>query len=241
MSVTVSEVLKDALGLCNALEIDETPASYDMALALRAANMMLGSWSAQHLILRSNQLLSFATTAGQASYTIGPSGQDITAAKPLRIESAVVVDATTNYPVEVIADDQFEVLVDQATSSGRPIYLSYDPGDAQQTTVSGTIRFYYTPDKAYTARLQTHGVLTELTNYTDVLTFESEYREAFVYNLAMRLFRRYNDEKTPIPMDIVVMARDSINLLKTLNSDRVTAQLDLPGRPARYNVYTDQS
>lgn len=77
--VQVQDILKDAMGLCNAVEIDETPSSSEMALALRVANMMLDHWSSQRLMLRSHTSIVFILSANKASYTIGSTGADITA------------------------------------------------------------------------------------------------------------------------------------------------------------------
>ena len=237
--MTVGDLFKDALGLCNATEIDETPASTDMAVVKRTANIMLGAWAAQHLLLRADQELTVPTVAGTASYTVGLSGADVTAAKPIRVYGGYVVDGSMQYPLEVWAGGAFDTLQDQAASSGRPQYVAYDPGLAQQAAQKGTLRFYTTPDKVYSVKLQCQSYLTEFVNYTDTLTFEPVYHEALLYNLAARLFRRYANDQTPIPLDIVVIARDSLSVLKTLNAEPVRATLDLPGRPVAYNGYTD--
>lgn len=241
MIVTVSDILKDAMGLCNATEIDETPSSSEMAVALRAANMMIDRWSAQHLMLRSNTQLVVPLTAAKATYTVGASGADVTAGKPLRILSGVVTDGGVNYPLDVYTQEMFNNLVGQGISSGRPVYVAYDPGEAQQAAQKGTLSFYFTPDRSYTVRLEAQMYLTELVNFTDSISFEPAYYEALIYQLAIRLFRRYSDDKTPIPADLTLIASEALKNIKTLNAERVVASFDLLGRRGRYNILTDSS
>ena len=241
MIVTVSDILKDAMGLCNATEIDETPSSSEMAIALRAANVMIDRWSTQHLMLRSNTQLVVPVTIGKATYTVGPSGADVTVGKPLRVLSGVVVDGGVNFPLDVYTQEMFNNLVDRGISSGRPVYVAYDPGEAQQAAHVGTLSFYYTPDRAYTVRLEAQMYLTELVNFTDLISFEPAYYEALIYQLAIRLFRRYSDDKTPIPADLAGIAGQALRDLKSLNAERVVASSDLPGVKGRYNILTDSS
>lgn len=239
MIVTVSDILKDAMGLCNATEIDETPSSSEMNTALRAANMMLDRWATQNLLIRSDTTTAFNTQANKASYTIGASGADITASKPLRLHSGYVTDGNIDFPFDVITREMYNNLSDKGVSTARPTHVAYDPGDAQQTAQKGTLFFYPTPDKVYAVKLETNTYFTEFVNYTDTVTFEPAYYEALIYGLAVRLFRRYTDDKTPVPADLARIAHDALNNLKTLNSVRIPASMDIPGVKGVYNALTD--
>lgn len=239
MIVTVGTLIQDAMGLCNATEIDETPSASDMATNLRAANAMLGRWSAQRLLLRAVTPIAFNTVAAQYEYTIAASGANITAAKPVSIQSGSVKDGTMTYPLEVYTRELFGGLIDRETSTARPSYLSYDPGLAQQTTHTGTISLYPIPDKVYAVTLSVDGYLTELVNLTDNITLEPIYYEAFIYGLAVRLFRRYTSDKVPLPADLANIASSSLDNLRTINSERIPALMDLPGSRGGYNILTD--
>lgn len=239
MILTVADILKDAMGLCNAIEIDETPSSTEMAVALRAANVMIDSWSTRKLMLRSDSKVLFTLSAGKAKYTIGPSGCDITFAKPVRVESGYVTDNQLDYPLEVISTGLYDAQSDKNVSTSRPIYVAYDPVSTQQTSKVGELFFYYSPDKGYPCRLKVYTYLTEFTGYTEVVSFEPAYYEALIYNLAVRLFRRYSDDKTPIPPDIAAIAEDSLRNLRAMNSTQYIAGMDLPGKVSSFNIYTD--
>lgn len=240
MILTVRDILIDAMGLIGATEIDETPSSTEMAVALRTANVMLDRWSSQSLLLRSSDSIVFTLTPNKASYTIGASGCDIVGAKPLSVQSAYVTDNNIDYPMDTITRDMYDRFQDKHVSTSRPEYVAYDPDDAQQTVSSGTFYFYYTPDKPYSVSLDVFNYLNEFVNYTDRVNFDPAYYEAIIYGLAVRLFRRYNDRTIPVPQDIIVIAHDSLNNIKALNSVRIPAACDIPGaRVSTYNVYTD--
>ncbi len=239
MIVTVGDILKDAMGLCNATEIDETPSSSDMNVALRAANVMLDRWATQNLLVRADTQISFSTQVNKASYTIGASGADITASKPLRLHSGYVTDGNMDYPLDVITKEMYDNLDDKNVGTSRPTYVVYDPGAAQQTAQKGTFFFHHTPDKVYAVKLEANTYFTEFVNYTDPVAFEPAYFEAIVYNLAVRLFRRYTDDKTPVPADLASIAMESLKNLKNLNAVRVPATMDIPGVKGIYNVLTD--
>jgi len=240
MIVTVGTLIKDAMGIINATEMDETPSASEMNTAIRAANAMLGRWATQRLLLRATTAIPFNTVVGTAAYTIGLSGATITANKPLSILSGDVKDGTMHYPIVAIPKDQLGSLSDREVSQAMPTHVSYDPGAAQQTVQIGTITLYPVPNKVYAVSLDADSYLTELVNLTDNITFEPVYYEAFIYGLAVRLFRRYSDDKTPVPVDLAKIAHDSLNNLRTLNGVRMQMVTDLPGSGGGiYNALTD--
>lgn len=241
MVITVQNILTDALGLTGVIAIDETPSTSELNQALRVANMMLGAWSAQRLLIRSTTHLSFPTVAGTETYTIAPSGAAITAIKPIRVYSAFYRDSQDNdRPMDVVSVEMYNNLVDKLIASGPPEYLSYDPGMSQQSVSTGTISLYPSPDEVYTIKMEVDGYLTEFVNLSDTITFEQAYYEPLVYNLGERLFRYYRDAAVPVPQDIARMAHNSLNNLRTMNSSTVIAACDLPGKVTSYNIYSDQ-
>lgn len=144
-----------------------------------------------------------------------------------------------DHPLEVVTKEIHDNMQDKNVSQSRPTYVAYDPGAAQQVAQKGTILLYYTPDKPYPCTLECNCYLTEFVNLTDTVTFEPAYYETLVYNLALRLWRRYNDNKTPVPNDIAIIAKDGLHRIKAMNSTTVIAGMDLPGKVTKYNIYTD--
>lgn len=240
MIVQVQDILKDAMGLIGTIEIDETPSSSEMGLALRTANVMLGRWAAQRLLMRSTTPLSFPTVSGKSTYTIAASGADITGSKPIGISSAYVLESgSTNDNLGLISIELYNSLEDKDISTGKPYYLAYDPGNTQQAISTGTFYLYAIPDKVYTIKCEIDGYLTEFVNLTDTITFEPIYYEALIYNLAIRLFRYFHGNKAQIPQDVVAIASNAIENLKNINSVTPIAFIDYPGKKNNYNIMSD--
>jgi hypothetical protein len=240
MIIQVQDVLKDALALSGVIAMDETPTTSEYAVLLRVANVMIDRWSTQRLLLRSTHPTSFTINAGTPTYTIGPSGATVTAAKPISVRSAYIRDSSNlDTTLDIIPVETYNSLSDKTDSTGQPMYLAYDPGDAQQTTNIGTISVYYNPDKSYTLFMEVDAYLNEFVNLTDTVSFEPAYYEALIYNIAVRSFRFFRDASVPVPIEIISIANNSLNNLRTMNSVQITAGMDLPGKTSTYNIYTD--
>lgn len=240
MILTVADILKDAMGLIGVIEIDESPTGSEMNTALRAANVMIDRWSTQRLLLRSTASLIIPLVVNKSSYTVGPVGADIIAQKPTKLYSAFVRDGSNNdIYCEIIEYQTYNNLDDKVVSSGNVDYVAYDPGNAQQTTNVGTIYAYHPPASNDTLYLEVDNYLNEFVNFTDTVKFEPAYYEALIYNLAVRLFRYYNDSKAQVPIDIVTIASSALTNLKALNSVKIVSGMDLPGNGGRYNILTD--
>ena len=240
MIITVADVLKDSMNLCGALAAGETPTTDEYALMLRTANVMIDRWSSQRLLLRSTHSVDFTLTINDKTYTIGLSGADITANKPTKVYSGYTVDlAGMRRSMEIVDQSFFNSLADADLVYGQPIYLAYNPGDAQQAAQKGTLSFYSTPDKAYTCHLEVDAYLTEFVNLTDAITFEPAYYEALIYNLAVRAFRFFRDASIPVPQEIVGIATNSLTNLRTMNSVQIIAGMEFPGKMDTWDIYSD--
>lgn len=241
MILQVQDLLHEALGLIGAIAIDETPTASEYNQALRTLNVMVDRWSTQRLLLRSSTPQTFTMTAGKYIYTIGASGADILAPKPLKILSAFYTDmAGIDNAVEVIDRTAYNNLSDKHTSTGPTMYICYDSGGPQQTTSIGTLFVYMSPDQPYALSFESDCYLTEFVNLADTVSFEPAYYEALIYNLAVRLFRYYRAPADAVPQDILQIATNAINDLKNLNSVTILAGMELPGKVSSYNIYSDR-
>lgn len=238
MTLTVADILRDALLEVGAVEKNELPDPDELQDAMRKLNMMLNLWAARRLLVRAVTKESFALTAGKYQYTIGVGG-NFNTGKPLRIVSAFIRD-TNNFDtdLEIISPQDYDSLEDKILSTARPEYLAFDPGPAQQTTQTGTIYIASPPDVAYTLFIKEQKFFTEAAAGNDPWTFEPEYSEPIVTNLAVRLWRQYHDWNTGVPLDLKELAKDGLSALRTLNHVQLTAATDLPGSSRAYNIYT---
>ena len=244
MILTALDIIVASMKLVNAIAIDEAPTLSEQATCLQVLNIMIDSWSASNLMIRSTTLDQLALVPKKFQYTIGIGG-DFNTTKPISISTAFLRDATNiDTPFAMLNQMEYNSLVDKDIAVTRPDSLYYDPGFTQSATPSsGTIYLYPIPDASsvYTLFLESFKYLTEFTSVTDTVTFEPAYYEALVYNLAMRIFRMFHSSAVAVPNDIVVMARESKRIVERMNSTMVTAGFDLPGKASVYNIYTDQS
>ena len=242
MILQVQDILKDAMGLIGVIAIDESPSTSEYTQVLRTLNVMVDRWSSQRLMLRSTVALSIPLVAGKATYTIGVSGCDVTAPKPIQMRTGYYRDVNNNdLPIEMIDIITYNSINDKMIASGPPMYGAYDPGDTQQIINKGTLSVYPIPDTVYYFNVEVDTYLTEFVNLSDTVTFEPAYYEALIYNLAVRLFRYYRDANVQIPQDIISVANISVNNLKTMNKFTVIAASDLPGKISSYNIYSDSN
>lgn len=239
MTIYVRDILADALSLVG-VGGDEAPTPSELQLALRTANIMLGSWSSSRLLMRSTTPLDFTATVGQAVYTIAPSGADIIGAVPLSVSSAYYRDSgTIDTPIEIVSVEFYNNLPDKQTSTGPFEYVAYDPGATQQTSQKGTFYFYMNPDSQYDVHLEVDSYITEFTTLTDAVRFDPVYYEALVYGLAARLFRHFHAASSQLPADIQLIAAHSLDKLRALNASIPSVAVDLPGKAGGYNIYVD--
>lgn len=240
MILQVQDIIKDAMGIIGATAIDEVPTATELNAGLRILNVMIDSWSARKLMLRSSTDMSFPLTTGVRTYTIGPTGAWV-AARPVRIQNAFVRDSNnTDTHVDVISKQVYNDLQDKLIAQARPVYVEYDPGVTQQAAPVGTMSIFPIPDQSYTFRFSADVYLTEFGALTDTVTMEPAYYEPLMYDLAIRLYRRYHEHGKPIPPDILATARQALKTLEVMNATTPIAAIDIPrGKPV-FNIYTDQ-
>ena len=252
MILRVNDILVDALSLCGATALDEPPTPSEIQLALRTANIMLDRWASSRLLLRATTPISFTTTAGKNTYTIGEGhaladismGDGVGVIRPpLGINSAFYRDSgAVDVPIEVVSKEFYNALGDKVVTTGPPMYIAYDPGPAQHQipTRVGTLYLYMTPDQRYNIWMETDTYLFEFVSVTDLLTFEPAYYEAILYGLAVRLFRHFHPSNVQIPADVAAIASSSLNNLRTLNATVIMASNDIPSKASGwYNVFSD--
>ena len=241
-TTTVTDVIKDAMGIIGAIAMDEAPSASEMQICLRALNVMLDHWSAHKLMIRASVMENFPITQSVAAYTIG-SGGTFNTSKPYDILYGFTRDQNKNdRNLEVITKQQYDSYEDKTISSSCPDYLAYDPGVTQQSSQLGTIYLYPFPDRSvYTLYIASHKMLTDFTGITDTVTFEPVYSEALSYNLAVRIWRRFRPINQDIPLDIIHFAEDSLRTIQRLNSTIPRASMDLPGQKSGtgYNILSD--
>ncbi len=242
MVLTVEDLIKAQMRIVLASANDfDSVTDQQFNDAMQANNMMLDSWSANKLMIRSLVQQSFPLVASTSAYTIG-TGMAFNTVKPIAIPNAFVRDsANLDYPLNIASEDEYNAYGDKALTPGVPLALFYDVGDAQEAGVpSGIINIYPMPDQAYTLYIDQQKYLTEMQNLSDTLTFEAAYYRALKFNGALEYYYEYRSHKYPIPPDLEERAKESKDTIINMNATPVLMRTDLPGvKTGKWNVMSD--
>jgi len=211
MADTALDVIKDALRDLGVLGKAQTIDDDDAARALQRMNDMLDSWSIQPYAIYAWSDVTHTLVASTSSYTIGPSGADITAARPVQIKAAYVRDANSyDDPIDVISYRDYQGITDKTTGADYPNRLAYNP-----THPSGTIYLWPVPDTAYTLHMIVEGLLTNLALTSTTFTFPPGYRMAVVSNLALKLAPMFGVQLT---RELRETAKEALAMIKRANN-----------------------
>lgn len=240
MTLTLSDLIKQALRGINVIGKGETPSDDDMQDAKTIFMMMLAQLSARRNFIRANTLEYTTLSTSAMSITIGSSGATWTTAKPVRIIGGFIRDSENiDYPIAVVSTEYLNSLTDKYYTSGRPVMIAYDPGLAQQAAHKGTIHIYPKPDVAtYKLYIEAQKSFTDINALTDTVTFEPVYQEPLKYLLMVRLWRDYYGEEQ-IPADVVALAKAGADTLANINSIIPTVSADIPGTGGNYDIFRD--
>jgi hypothetical protein len=200
--------------------------------ALEALNNMLSSWSADMAIpahIRGEETL----VIGQAEYTIG-SGGDFDIVRPLSISNMYLTDSDNySYQLEQVSSKDYG-RIGQKTLEGRPENFHYYPSYSL-----GKIFFNKEADKAYTLCYEVLQYITEFAALDETVSLPNEYKEALVYNLAIRLAENNSIELTP---SVIALAQNAyFSLLRSAATNRMPpmARFDF-GSGALSNIETGE-
>ncbi len=229
----ITQSLKD-LG---AIAVGETPTADEAQDGLETLNQMIASWQTESLVVyaKNQEIFSYPVT-GQQSYTIGPTGDFVTA-RPIRIDAALNRDANDNDYWFYVARDftDYAQLITKAVSAQLQTVLYYDP-----TYPNGTIYLWPTPnDSSYRLVLWTWTSVVELAGLDDVISLPPGYERALRSNLALELAPRYGREVSQM---LAKTAMDSKAQIKRTNVTIPTLKFEtgIGSRGLTFNYLTGQ-
>lgn len=183
---TEQTIIKDALILCGGLEDDEDPTSEQQTYSRRALNRMCKAWSKKGLKAWCWNEVTLTLATSQASYSIGPTGADLVTERPLELRNVrKVVTGTQEVPIRVISRSEY---MEQPSkdSDSEPVSVFYDP-----QLDNGIMYVWPSPSGAYSLKFSAKQYIEDFDSSTNNPYFPTEWLEAIVYNLALRLCPKY--------------------------------------------------
>lgn len=218
---TASQLISDTLQDIGALATGQTMSADDADVCLRRLNMILETWSNSRLMFPVLSEVS-VTLTGAASYTIGPSGADVTAARPIKVMHATVVDSGgIESPIAILTRAQWDAIGLKAVDGGPPGWIWYEAANT-------TGRVYVYP-KANSGTLKLD-VLSLLTSFAldDEVTLPPGYESALRYTLGVDVCPVFG---RTVSQDMRQAAAGAVRALKRTNYEPIPAFPPSIGRP----------
>lgn len=205
---TVADILSHAFRLLGVEASGETLDDQFYTDGIYTLNTILYQWSADGLLPVTTTETEHTLTADDGNYTIG-SGGDIDTTRPTRVLSAYIASGDTDYPVQVIAEKDYDNIGDK-TISGIPFRLYYDA-----SYPLGTVYLWPVPSTTYVLHL-TH--VKEFAAYlakTDAISLPNEYLSALGYEAALNIAPEFQLQPSQI---VVAMAQKYKETIRSLHS-----------------------
>lgn len=234
----VSDLIKASLRKLTVYASGESPSSNELADGLTALQSMLRRWSTKKILVFASVREYFVLVPGTYFYTWG-SGGTWNTTRPHRLLGAYIVDSSEISHTVAIIDETKRNSITAKTTISRPYTLFMQPAYPL-----AFIYLYPIPDTAEELHIISIKPFTETSSFSatsDTISFPSEYEEALIYNLAVRLASEFG--KT-VPVEVAAIAEGAYNDIIKLNSGNQVESIDLlipSGSPlgTRYSINSD--
>lgn len=213
---TARDIIYDALSATVALGEAMTPSDEDAQLCLRRLNRLVDSWANDKLFAFHVKESSFTMTPGTATYSSSP----LSNGRPANVDSVRVRLSGTDYPVELINNQQYGDIEDK-TTAGTPdqCYIDAD-------YPNWTMAFYPVPAAAYTCYVSGRYPITSAMTLDSVLSLPPGYERALVDNLTVDIGPSFGVQAAPAAVEA---ARSSLAALKRNNAVHRVMTINLQG------------
>jgi hypothetical protein len=217
---TAGEQIEAALRLIGFLGEGETPSGTIGATCLETLNQMLEAWSVSRLLVYSTQDQALTWTAGNATRTLGPTGQ-LVGLRPVQLlPDTYYTVGSQSYPIRIISREEYNAIPNKAASSSLPEFLVIDY-DSPNTTLT----LYPVPSQNLAFHFISVTEFTQPALYTTELALPPGYLRAVKYNLAVELASEFGTEAKP---SVQRIASTSMRALKRANVRPEDMVLTLP-------------
>lgn len=186
MPQTAMLIIKDALVICG-LEDNEQPSAEQLAHGLRTLNNMVKAYSRRGLKAWKWTEVTLDLVDNQSTYSIGPTGSDLTMDYPLTIDNLRRVEPNsppvTEYPMEIISKSEYYQVVNR-NNKGQPLQAFIE-----QKLPNAMIHVWPAPliGVVQQVRFSAKVHLQDFASQISEADFPDEWIEALTYNLALRL------------------------------------------------------
>lgn len=232
----VSELLKKSMVLIGAVSSGESLTADEQADGLSSLNDLLESWSTEGLTLPQSVREEFNLVAGQAEYTVGPTGNFATTI-PTIIHSAAIIDTNSTPPLEIPIDiynvQEYAMIQQKAQQSPIPQAMFYQYGSPL-----AKITLYFVPSENKKLALYSKKPFAPYASANDEMNLPVGYSRALRYALAMELAVEYGKQ----PSELVMMKAQELKAqLMRVNAQPIYVKSDalMTGGRFGYSILED--
>jgi hypothetical protein len=232
---TAGDIIYGALRLIGQLAEGEVPSADTAQDALAAMNMMIDSWSTERLAVYATQDQTFTWPAGQATRTLGPTGNFVGLRPVLLDDATYYVDPQgLSFMPAIINEAEYNAIVLKTVTSTYPQVIY-----AEASNPNATYSIYPVPTQALVWHFISVLELAQPATLGTELVFPPGYLRAFRYNLACELAPEFGVEPSPQVTRVAMVSKRN---LKRINNpgDIMAMPSGIMGSPGRYNIYTNQ-
>lgn len=215
-TTTAAVIINDALKELVAIGETETPSATMYSDGLRMLNRMLDVFSNSPNFQYFASRESIALT-GQSSFTIGPSGADITSSRPISIESAYVDRLGISYPVKVIDNERYDRLTLKLLSGANTAAIYYEG-----TYPNGTV-YCYPLATGCTLTMRVLNSVKQFATTATQIDMPEGYEDYLMLGLAIRWAPQFGKQASPDTKAAYKRAKMAV-----MNTNLVVPTMELP-------------
>lgn len=214
---TGTTLITRSLRMLGVLASGQAADSNQLADGKEAFNGLLESWRLDGLLVyaRTDNPLTMVSTT--SSYTVGASG-NLNITRPVKFEDAFMRYSNVDTPVKLLTQAEWDEIPDKTVTSPLVEKAFYNP---TMTSSQGTLLVFPVPSAANVLHLISWVVLTSLAAVGDTVLLPPGYDRAIASNLAIEIAPEY---QTAVPAEVMKIARDSLALIKKVNTQPILKQ-----------------
>lgn len=208
-TVVALDLIQSSMRLIGALESGETATAAEATDALAVLNDLIENWNTENLTVYSTTNQVFSLVAGQAAYTLGPTG-NWNGFRPLAIESAYVKFQGIDYPLQLVDDDTYNSISLKTQGSPIPLWLWFNPS----FPLASVVLWPVPADSSVTITMTCNLQFSQLANTAASISLPPGYTKAMRYALALELAPEYGIALRP---EVIQLAQDAKADVKRIN------------------------
>jgi hypothetical protein len=210
---TANQIIGQALGLLGVRSAADPVTGAEAAICLERLNTMLDAWKVQPLFSYATTKITGTLPSGVSSRTVGPTGADMTATRPVRLEAGCTYTDSSGIErvIERITQAAYEGIQDKEFASDGPEAVFYNP-----TLPNGVLYFWPRASASVSLSLVVQVQAAAFADLTTDYGLAPGYARAFAYSLAEEVAPDFERE---VPASVSRTAFNARRLVQRGNHD----------------------